>query len=733
MPEIKNFEPRLYQETIFETAVKKNTLVVLPTGMGKTAISLMLTINRLKNFPNSKCLIVAPTKPLCNQHLKTFQKHTDLENQVILLTGAVPPIKRKELIQNSKIIIATPQTIESDIVNERINLEEISLLCFDEAHRAVQNYSYTWLAKQYKKKSSFPKILALTASPGSDASKIKEICKNLFIEDIEIRTEESPDVSPYIQQLDINWITISLPEEFKEIQNFLKECFKSKLERLKELSLINTINLTKKELINLQAQLHGKLAQGQRDISTLKGISLLAEAIKAEHALELLETQSISSLYQYMNKLKQEAEKTKVKATKNLVIDLNFRSAFIQAEKLLEKNIEHPKLTELKKIVKELIEKNPNIKIIVFSQYRDTASLIESELNKIPNIKAKLFVGQLKKGLTGLTQKEQIEIIEKFKANEYNVLCCTSVGEEGLDIPAVNSVIFFEPIPSAIRSIQRRGRTARLEKGSVTILITKNTRDEAYHWISYYKEKRMQKLLTTIKKNLNFEPEKESSLTHFIKEKQLKIFADSREKGNNVIKELINLNIKIETKNLDAADYIVSERIGIELKKVPDFVNSIIDKRLLSQIKNLRNAFEIPLLIIQGEEDIYSVRKVHPNAIRGMLTTIAVAYNIPIIYTKNDIDTAAFLKILAKQEQDTQEKDFGVRFDKKPLTTKEQQEFIIESLPGVGPLLAKSLLSNFKTVQKIINANEDELQNIEKLGPKKAKEISKIINEIYED
>ena len=733
MPEIKNFEPRLYQETIFETAVKKNTLVVLPTGMGKTAISLMLTINRLKNFPNSKCLIVAPTKPLCNQHVKTFQKHTDLGSQVILLTGSVQPIKRKELIENSKIIIATPQTIESDIVNERINLEEISLLCFDEAHRAVQNYSYTWLAKQYKKKSSFPKILALTASPGSDASKIKEICKNLFIEDIEIRTEESPDVSPYIQQLDINWITVSLPEEFKEIQNFLKECFKSKLERLKELNLINTINLTKKELINLQAQLHGKLAQGQRDIITLKSISLLAEAIKAEHALELLETQSISSLYQYMNKLKQEAEKTKVKATKNLVIDLNFRSAFIQAEKLLEKNIEHPKLTELKKIINELIQKNPNIKIIVFSQYRDTASLIESELNKIPNIKAKLFVGQLKKGLTGLTQKEQIEIIEKFKANEYNALCCTSVGEEGLDIPSVNSVIFFEPIPSAIRSIQRRGRTARLEKGSVTILITKNTRDEAYHWISYYKEKRMQKLLTTLKKNMNFEPEKESSLASFIKEKQLKIIADYREKGNNVIKELINLNIKIETKNLDSADYIVSERIGIELKKVPDFVNSIIDKRLLSQIKNLRNAFEIPLLIIQGEEDIYSVRKVHPNAIRGMLTTIAVAYNIPIIYTKNDIDTAAFLKILAKQEQDTQEKDFGVRFDKKPLTTKEQQEFIIESLPGVGPSLAKSLLSNFKTVQKIINANEDELQNIEKLGPKKAKEISKIINEIYED
>jgi len=732
MVELKNFTPRLYQETIFETANKKNTLVVLPTGMGKTGISMMLTISRLKNFPNSQCLIVAPTKPLCDQHVKTFKKYTNIEN-ITLLTGAISPQKRKEIIEKAKIIIATPQTIEADIVNDRINLENISLFCFDEAHRAVQNYSYTWISKQYKKKSQFPRILGLTASPGSDLQKIKEVCKNLFIEDIEIRTEESPDVAPYIQKLDIEWVKVSLPEKFKEVQKFLKDCYKSKLNQIKYLGFTNSIDLTKKDLISLQAQLHGKLAQGQRDFNNLRAISLIAESIKAGHALELLETQGIQSLYKYMTNLKQESEKTKVKATKNLVADLNFRSAFIKTEKLLEENIEHPKLTKLKEIISSEIEKNKNIKIIVFSQYRDTAFIIEQELNKIKNIKAILFVGQLKKGLTGLTQKKQIEIIKKFKENKYNVLCCTSVGEEGLDIPAVNSVIFFEPIPSAIRSIQRRGRTARLEEGSVKILITINTRDEAYHWTAFYKEKRMHNILSTIKKNLNLEIKKNASLSSYIKEKPLKIFADSREKGNNVIKELINLEIKLETKNLDVADYIVSDRIGIELKTIPDFVNSIIDKRLLTQIKNLKNAFEVPLLILQGEEDIYSVRKVHPNAIRGMLSTIAINFQVPIIYTKNSIDTAAFLKILAKQEQDSEKKDFGIRFDKKPLTTKEQQEFIIESLPGVGPSLAKSLLSKFKTVHKIINAKEDKLQKIEKIGPKKAKEINRITKETYDD
>jgi Fanconi anemia group M protein len=145
----------------------------------------------------------------------------------------------------------------------------------------------------------------------------------------------------------------------------------------------------------------------------------------------------------------------------------------------------------------------------------------------------------------------------------------------------------------------------------------------------------------------------------------------------------------------------------------------------------LRENFEIPLLIIQGEEDIYSMRNVYPNAIRGMLSTIAVSYNIPIIHSQNLKDTAGILKIIAKREQDPNLKNFYLRNERKPLTLKEQQEYIIESLPGVGPSLSKSLLSNFKSVKDIFNADIDKLKEVEKIGKKKAENIRKVIDGGY--
>ena len=315
-----------------------------------------------------------------------------------------------------------------------------------------------------------------------------------------------------------------------------------------------------------------------------------------------------------------------------------------------------------------------------------------------------------------------------FKENKYNVIISTSIGEEGLDIPRVNTVIFYEPVPSAIRKIQRTGRTARHEKGKVIVLMTKNTRDEVYFWISHNKEKRMYKLLEGLKGRLKTSGNEK--LGKYSKE-DLKVFVDSREKGSGIVKELIELGMNVEMKRLDVADYIISDRVGVEVKNVQDFVNSIIDKRLLVQVKSLRENFERPIVIIEGEDDIYSVRNVHPNAIRGMIASIVIDFGVPIVNTKNFNDTAAFLKVLAKREQDKAEKDFGVRLERKPLTTKEQQEFIIESLPGVGPSVAKGLLMEFKSVKRIVNADKDELRKVENIGEKKAEEIKRVVEEEY--
>jgi Fanconi anemia group M protein len=733
---IKDITPRLYQETILCACTEKNCLVVLPTGMGKTVIALMLASHRLQSFPNSKILFLAPTRPLAEQHLQTFTKHMDIEeDKLAVFTGFVKPEKRAELWKKSRIVFSTPQGLENDIITNRIDLSDICLVIFDEAHRATGDYAYTFIAKQYNRKARYPRVLALTASPGSELEKINEVCKNLFIEDVELRTDNDPDVKPYIQETSVDWLKVDFPHEFRNIQRYLKECYNSKLREVKNLGYIDSsrINNGKTHILKLQGFLHSEIAKGDKSYEIMRSVSLLAEAMKAEHAVELLETQGMTPLLNYFDKIYTEARTSKTKAVKNLASDLNFKSAFILTKKIAEKGIDHPKLSELKKLVKNEVSVNEKVKIIVFNQYRESAKKIKETLSSVPGVSAKIFVGQAKKNGTGLTQKEQKQMLEEFKAGEFNTLVATSVAEEGIDIPYVDLVVFYEPIPSGIRTIQRRGRTGRQEKGRVVVLMTRGTRDEGYKWSAHHKEKRMYRELENLRTKFNgFEKRQEMNLERFISpEVELKIFADVREKASGVIKELIDMGVSINMQTLNVGDYLLSSRVGVEYKKVPDFVDSIVDGRLLEQIKYLKQNFERPIIIVEGDEDIYSQRKIHPNAIRGMLATITVSYGMPVMQTKNAKETAALMAVIAKREQDPEFREFNPHGSKKPMTLKEQQEYIVSSLPGVGPTLAKPLLEKFGTIKHFVNASNEDLQDVEKIGEKKAKEIQRVLTEKY--
>jgi len=734
MYEIKGFKPRLYQQTIMHSTIKSNTLIVLPTGMGKTKTAILSAIQRLNSHPNSKILFLTPTKPLAAQIQEEFIKCTSIDNnRILLFTGAVRPFERAKKWMDAKIIVSTPQGLTNDIINQKADLSKVSCIFFDECHHAVGDYDYVFIAKQYFANAKFPRIVGLTASPGSDIEKIKEVCKNLYIEEIEARTTDDVDVQPYVQKLETNYLIVELPDDMKKIKYLLDNCFKSKLTKIKELGFISSTNYTtKKDLLNLQKEIQKRIATGERDYSIWLAVSILAEAIKIGHASNLLETQDISPLYSYFKKLVEEGEKKKSKASKNLVIDPNFKEAYLLTRILYKKGEVHPKLKKLKEIASEKIRKNPKAKFMVFSQYRESSVKIASELNKINGIKAKIFVGQLKKRGTGLSQKEQIKLIEDFKKGIFNCMIATTVGEEGLDIPSVDEVIFYEPVPSAIRSIQRKGRTARINKGKVTILITKNTRDEIYRWTSYHKERKMYNILKELKSKLKLESQPVLSAFSKGNKENVRVIVDQREKGSGIAKEFSERNVEVELKSLDVGDFIVSDRIGIERKSIRDFVNSIIDGRLIPQIKALSNNFERPILLLEGTEDIYSVRNMHPNAIRGAVSMIVASFGIPIVHTRDMKDTASMIISIAKREQQGAKTDFGVRLERKPLTTKEQQEFIIESLPGIGPSLAKSLLKEFKTVKKIFNAKEEELTKVTKIGEKKSEEIIRIIHEEYE-
>lgn len=731
---LNGFKPRLYQETILNTCAKHNTLVVLPTGMGKTSLAFMLAIQRLSNFPKSKILLLAPTKPLVEQHLETFKKYTTFnEEDMAVFTGSVSPEKREEMWKEARIAFSTPQGMENDIISERIKLEDVSLLIFDEAHRAIGDYAYVFVAKQYMKRAKYPKILGLTASPGSESEKITDVCSNLYIEKVEIRTDKDPDVRPYIQDIQLEWINVELPGPFKEVQRYLQSCFKSKLREINSYGYLNDKSriVGKTDLLKLQGQLHSEISKGNRDFNILKSVSLAAEAMKVQHALELLETQGITPLHNYLTKLEEESLRTSVKAVKNLVADINFKSAFIKVRGIYESGAEHPKMDELKRIIEAETKKQKDIKIIVFNQFRDSASKIERELNAIEGVKAKLFVGQAKKSGTGMSQKQQKEMIEEFSNGNFNVLVATSVAEEGLDIPKVDLVVFYEPIPSAIRHIQRRGRTGRLEKGRVIVLVTKGTRDEGYRWSAFHKEKRMYRNLKEMKTSLAIAEHKQDLSRYIAPEMDIRIFVDDREKGCGIIKELVDMGVKINLLRTDVGDYIISGRCAIEHKTVPDFVDSIIDGRLLQQAKELKQSYERPLIIVEGTEDIYSQRKIHPNAIRGMLAAISIGYGVPILQTKTMKETASLIAVMAKREQDETSKDFNLHGDRKPMTIKEQQEYIVSAFPGVGAALAKPLLREFKSIKNIVNSSEEDLKKVEKIGEKKAKEIQRVLGEEY--
>lgn len=502
MEELIGISPRAYQKAIVETAKNNNTLVVLPTGIGKTLIALMLAMDRIKKFPTSKVLILAPTKPLVEQHLESFKKSLpELFAEMDIFTGTVNASKRKQIWRSAEIIFSTPQCIANDLRSNLYNLEDVSLLVIDEAHRCLKNYDYNYVANAYKSQGINQRILGLTASPGSEKNKVEQICKNLDIEKMEIRTRDSVDVKPYLQELDFKKHEVPFPKEFVEIRVLLKRIYDSKVEQLKNRNLLFE-PANKITLLKLQGRLASQ-ASSPGNFNAMIGMSLCAQAIKISHAIELLETQTISGLNEYLKGLEKQAIEKKSKGVQTLVNSQEFKAARLSLDKLIENNVEHPKVDELKALIENEFKENNSAKIIVFTQFRETANTISQKLNQIPKVKSTIFVGQAKKQhantSSGLSQKEQKDVIEQFKSGELNVLCATSIGEEGLDIPEVNAVYFYEPIPSEIRKIQRAGRTARLSKGKLAILITKGTRDEINHYASIAREKKMRRTLDSVK------------------------------------------------------------------------------------------------------------------------------------------------------------------------------------------------------------------------------------------
>ncbi|MEM4663220.1 MAG: helicase-related protein [Candidatus Diapherotrites archaeon] len=492
-------EKRAYQERLVKSVLEKgNTLIVAPTAIGKTIIAVLVATHFLEK--NKGVLMLAPTKPLALQHSKTMRSLLKIpEEKIVLITGTTPSRKRQLAYENASIVCATPQCIENDIKKGTINLEKFGLCIFDEAHRAVGNYSYVFIGKSYLK-VPHGKVLALTASPGHEKEHIVEVCSNLNIKNIEIVTESDADVKPYIPELKIEWVRVSLPDKFAEIQMLLKSYIKETGETLLKAGLNMHKNdfFNRAKLLEVQRKVSLQIAKHGKEKPALYSIaSKIAAIIKVNHALLLIETQGASALFNYFKRLY--AKKNVGRATAMMFNDAKIKKAVELTKELCESKAQHPKLLKLFEVVSEQLTKNPESRIIVFNHYRDSVSDLTKALNELNGVHAKEFIGQAKRSYSGMSQKEQAQVIEDFESGKLNVLVATSVAEEGLNIPSCDLVVFFEPVPSEIRQIQRRGRTARLRSGRVVVLITRKTKDESAHWNARRKERKMIEQLRSIK------------------------------------------------------------------------------------------------------------------------------------------------------------------------------------------------------------------------------------------
>jgi len=267
----------------------------------------------------------------------------------------------------------------------------------------------------YKNQRENRHVLAMTASPGNDTSKILEVCKNLEVKNIEIRTKYDPDVRPYVHDLKVDWKEISLPKDFAYTIQLLRKSLSSRLKKLKDIGVIESSSLSlinKTKLLDAQKKIQMEIRRSPKPHKVLfQAASIQSEAMKIHYALELIQTQGINAFRNYFQRMGKEVTSKKgTKSSRSLMTDNDILEAVAYAKSL---DIEHPKVEEITKIVKKQLTEKKNSKIIIFTHYRDTSAYITKTLENVENAKPVRFIGQaIKENDKGLTQKNKQKLLK---------------------------------------------------------------------------------------------------------------------------------------------------------------------------------------------------------------------------------------------------------------------------------------------------------------------------------
>ena len=814
-------ERRAYQLRLAEAASRGHTLVCLPTGLGKTAVSLLVTARRLHET-GGKSLLLAPTKPLVTQHADFYREALEVpDEEVVVFTGEVSPDDRAALWEDARVVVATPQVVENDLVGNRVSLSAVTHCTFDECHRATGDYAYNYIAERYHAEAEDPLVTGMSASPGDDEESILQVCENLGLGSVEVMTEADADVAEYTHDTSVEWERVELPETVEEVRDALQEVIRDRLTQLKELGVTSTTqpDVSEREIHKIQGRLRDLMDNDQSE--GYRGMSLLAEVRKLRTAVTYVETQSVESFRQYMERQREAARSSGAsKADQRLVSEPKVRRAVRLAR---EYDGLHPKFRRARMKIAETLGIQGGERVIVFTESRDTAETLSDFLGE--HFETERFVGQSDtEGSDGMTQTEQQDTLERFRAGEFEVLVSTSVAEEGLDVPEVDLVLFYEPVPTAIRAIQRKGRTGRQTEGAVTVLLAEDTRDEAYFWKARNDQKEMEQELRKLKNAAGeiearleqagldtyagegpdtgstggteadrsgsevassdtagdtgpstadggddgqaglgaFAGDPESGTgagaddaTHeadaadredgpadskdaVVAEtdpdgEMVEIVADQRELDSTIARDLSTREgVETRLETLAVGDYVLSDRVVVERKTVADFLDTLTggDRSLFEQVGDAARHYERPVVVIEGG-GLYGERNVHPKAIHGALASLAVDFGASVLRTAGEDETADLLEVVAEREQEESGREVSVHGEKQSRTLAEQQEYVVAAIAEVGPVTARGLLEEFGSVEAVMTADEEALQEAEGVGEVTAERVREVTGSDY--
>ena len=497
--------PRTYQTSAADASIARNTLLVLPTGLGKTVVALLHVQAMLGSMQSGICVVMAPTKALLVQHRDLFVAHLGMADAgLAIVDGETAPGDRKEfykgLAGRKAVLFMTPRTVLNDIEQGRLPRERVVDLVVDEAHHATRGDPYALVYAHLRERGVSPRVLAMTASPGETEARIVEVCRDLGIDpaDAIIKTREDADVRAHVFRLDVTRHAVDLSPEYERVRGLLVAVLREPCAWLRAAGLAgekaavgeDSLSLPSWESLQALADKHlagaPARAVGRGDVDVrARGdvVSRLVLALRARHAVELVETQGFAALLAYHEKLAGRAAEAPAGSLLALLGHPQYKAAVGMAGRLAGEGspkARHPKLDVLGTIVGDFVATHPRSRCIVFTKYRASIPMIVSHLAGVPGVLARRFVGQgdVSAADKGMDRETQQAVLRAFKGGAFNVLVATRAAEEGIDVADCDLVAFYEATASVIQFVQRQGRAGWRRDGAVAILLANGTADQ---------------------------------------------------------------------------------------------------------------------------------------------------------------------------------------------------------------------------------------------------------------